>query len=59
MANETPPEIYVIWNIVRNVGAGVVCSILCQEKQTSSVEDNIQMVEVRQSFRHGSHFYVR
>ena len=30
-----------------------------QESQKSSVEDNIQMVEVRQSFRHGSHFYVR
>ena len=30
-----------------------------QETQKSSVEDNIQMVEVRQSFRQGSHFYVR
>ena len=23
------------------------------------VEDNIKMVEVRQSFRYGSHFYIR
>jgi len=33
-------------------------SVITEDSQTSSVEDNIQMVEVRQSFKHGSHFYV-
>jgi hypothetical protein len=29
------------------------------QERGASVEDNIQMVEVRQSFKHGSHFYIR
>ena len=50
-------EVQLLWRLSMSMRWRWI--IWQQESQKSSVEDNIQMVEVRQSFRHGSHFYVR